>query len=90
MLGDDTMPEFITINRYSIESFTFNENKFSMKVNVNVGTINYDLSRDEKYEKQGNIPIVVSGYVDLAKSTELNPYGLILNNFKIGVMVKSR
>ena len=90
MLGEDTMPEFITINNYSVEYFKFNNNIFSMKVNVTVGTINYDISQDEKYEKKGNIPIEVTGYVDLSKSTELNPYGLLIKKFNIGVMVKGR
>lgn len=90
MLGDDTMPEFITINNYAVEYFKFNDNKFSMKVNVSVGTINYDISRDEKYEKKGTIPIEVTGNVNLSESTELNPYGLLIQNFKIGVMTKAR
>jgi len=90
MLGEDKMPEFITINNYNIDYFNFNQNTFSMKVNVTVGTINYDLSKDEKYEKKGIVPIIVNGYVDLSKSTELNPYGLLLKSFNIGVMIKSR
>lgn len=90
MLGEDTMPEFITINNYHTEYFKFNSNEFSMKVNVSVGTINYDISRDEKYEKKGHVPIEVTGYVDLSKSTELNPYGLLIKKFNIGVMVKER
>ncbi len=88
MLGEDKMPEFITINNYKVEYFKFNQNSFSIKVNVSVGTVNYDLSKDSKYEKRGVVPIEVKGYVDLAESTELNPYGLIIKNFKIGVVVK--
>ncbi len=88
MLGNDTLPEYITINSYSTTYFRFNDSKFSMKVNAKVGTINYDISRDKKYARQGEIPIEIEGYVDLSRSTELNPYGLIIKTFTIGVMVK--
>lgn len=90
MMADNTLPEIITINEYNNEYFKFSENKFNIKTNVRVFTINYDISTDEKYEKIGVIPIEVEGYVDLAKSTELNPYGLIIKSFKIGVMSKKR
>lgn len=90
MMAENTLPEIITINEYNNEYFNFNENNFSIKINAKVFTINYDISTDEKYEKIGVVPIEVEGYVDLSKSTELNPYGLIIKSFKIGVISKKR
>ncbi|RXI43423.1 hypothetical protein CRU99_07770 [Malaciobacter mytili] len=88
MIAEDNLPEYITIREYTSEYFTFKENTFEIKVNVKVLTNNYDISTDQYYLKKGVIPISVKGYVDLSKSTELNPYGLIIETFNIGVITK--
>jgi hypothetical protein len=88
LLGEDKLPETFTINNYTVESFNFNQNKFETKIHVKVGTTNYNISKDEHYEKIGTITILARGQVDLSKSTELNPYGLVMDAFKIKLVTK--
>lgn len=88
MLGQDMLPEVITINNYSVEKFSFKSNTFDSEISVKVGTTNYNIAEDIHYEKVGVITIKAKGNLDLSKSTELNPYGLLLDSFTIELVTK--
>ena len=87
-LAQDKLPDYIDIKDYKIDSYTYNGNKWHAEITIYVSTNNYIIAKDRYERKDGEIKIVADGKVDLAESTDVNPYGVKIERFKIVMPTK--
>lgn len=89
-VANDKLPEFISINNYNVDKYEYEGNKFTLRVNVNVSIQSYILSLGKYVSSKGTVTVEGTGQFDLKNSTENNPYGMSITDFKINMVTKGQ
>ncbi len=84
----DKLPEFIAIQNYMVDKFEYEGNKFKIGITVTVNAQSYILSIAKYVSNKGQITIEGEGQFDLSDSTDGNPYGMSITDFKINMITK--
>lgn len=84
----DKLPEFIAIQNYNVDKFEYEGNKFKIGLTVTVNAQSYILSLGKYVSNKGQITIEGEGGFDLNDSTDTNPYGMSITDFKINMITK--
>ncbi|EQB0813350.1 hypothetical protein ACYA4W_001149 [Campylobacter upsaliensis] len=87
--AQDKLPEYIAIKDYSIDKYEYNANQYNMELSIKVVAQSYILSKNEYISQQGIFKIKSKGSFDLSKSSDINPYGMRIENLKIEPIVKN-
>ncbi|WP_065842087.1 hypothetical protein [Campylobacter fetus] len=87
-IARDKLPEYINIKDYTINSFTYTDNTYQIDISVRVATMSYILVKGEYKSDIANIRIIADGDFNLEHSSENNPYGMRVANFKINMVTK--
>lgn len=85
----DALPEYMSVKDYSLDNYEYNQNTFKIEINIKIVAQSYILARDEYIKQNGNFKIISEGSFDLAKSTDVNPYGMRIKRIKIEPVVKN-
>lgn len=89
-IATDKLPEYINIKDYEINSFEYNENSFRINLSIKVATQSYILAQAKYRAEQGVVRIQADGDFDLNRSSDVNPYGMYINNFQIQMVTKGK
>ncbi len=87
-IATDKLPEFIAIQNYMVDKFEYEGNKFKIGITVTVNAQSYILSIAKYVSNKGQIVIEGEGSFDLSDSTDGNPYGMSITDFKINMITK--
>ncbi len=87
-IAQDKLPEYISIKDYEIDKYEYVGNRFVVEVSIKVVAQSYILSQDRYVTAPGVIKVVAKGSFDLAKSTDINPYGLRFGSLEINTVTK--
>lgn len=86
--AQDKLPEYIAIKDYSVEKYEYTGNKYSIEIVIKVVAQSYILSENSYKQQNGNFKIISEGSFDLTKSSDINPYGMRIENLKIEPVTK--
>ena len=84
----DKLPEYINIVDYTVNSFEYNGNKYSIDIYIKVATNSWILSQGRYQNERGQVRIKATGDFDLERSSDVNPYGMRIDSFEIEMVTK--
>ncbi|MBR8466475.1 hypothetical protein KDE13_09025 [Campylobacter sp. faydin G-140] len=87
-VAQNKLPEYINIKDYTINSFEYNENTYTIDLSIKVASQSYILAQGKYRAENGFIRIKASGDFNLERSTEANPYGMYIKTFYIEPVTK--
>ncbi|OCS21962.1 hypothetical protein CFVI97532_07115 [Campylobacter fetus subsp. venerealis cfvi97/532] len=86
---NDKLPEYIALKDYSLDRYEYNGNKYELEISIKVIAQSWMIAKSEYVAQNGVIKIKASGSFDLAKSSDINPYGMRIDRIQINPVVKA-
>jgi hypothetical protein hcinC1_10606 len=87
-IAQDKIPEYINILGYTLNSFEYKDNRYSIDISIKVATNSYILALGKYRDEIGQIHIKAKGNFDLQRSSDANPYGMNIDEFSIAAVTK--
>jgi hypothetical protein len=87
-IATDKLPEYIAIQKYNVDTYEYEDNKYKLVIDINVNTQSYIISLGKYVTAPGVIRITGEGNFDFKDSTDSNPYGMSIDGFTIDMITK--
>jgi hypothetical protein len=87
-IGQDKLPEYITLRNYTIPQYEFKDNSFVVTIDIDVIAQSYMLAQAKYVTQKGTVRIVSQGKFNLELSSDNNPYGMRIDRFQIAMITK--
>jgi hypothetical protein len=84
----DNLPEYVAIQKHTVDTYTYNKNKYKLIIDVNVKVNSWIMSLGKSVPSLGTIRIEGTGNFDLTNSTDKNAYGMTIDTFSIQMITK--
>lgn len=88
-VAQDKLPEFFAMKNYDVKIYEYEENRFNIEININVVAQSYFIAKNEYITQNGIVNIKAKGTFNIDKSTDANPYGMLISDFKITIPTKN-
>ncbi|MDR0467250.1 MAG: hypothetical protein LBG67_00150 [Campylobacteraceae bacterium] len=87
-IGQDTLPEYISITDYSVNKYEHNGKNFKITIDIKVAAQSFMLAQNKYIQQSGSVLIEGEGEFDFAQATDTNPFGMKINGFTIRMVTK--
>ena len=88
-IGQDTLPEYISITDYSVNKYEHNGQNFKITIDIKVAANSYILAEAKYVQQSGSVLIEAEGEFNFSSATDNNPFGMKINSFNIKMVTKS-
>lgn len=88
-VAQNKLPEYMLMKDYSINKYEYTQNKFNTEIVIKVAVQSFNIIENKYIPAESEFKIYAEGSFDLAKSNDVNPYGLRIERLKINPIVKA-
>lgn len=82
-VAQNTLPEYINMRDYIVDSFEFEENAFTINISIKVSAQSYIISLGNYVDENKIFKIKGTGDFNLERSSKENPYGMFIKTLYI-------
>ncbi|WP_187106951.1 hypothetical protein [Campylobacter hyointestinalis] len=88
-VAQNKLPEYMLMKDYFINKYEYTQNKFNTEIVIKVAVQSFNIIENKYIPAESEFKIYAEGSFDLAKSNDVNPYGLRIERLKINPIVKA-